>query len=195
MVASPKPKGHVQASDVTAGDSNQISSSAACHPSSATATPRPKEDNTVSDDAQSVQRPLTLVMDIRSEEDSRALHQLLDHIQGLPPGENPVVVALNKIATVHFARFVFLDNDTKLAVITVYDGSFATYINEFVNEIGHIFDKLLAHMANAPPLPVSEHRKEFLAYVTKHDVAPVGAFYSAYPSLTVLDIQALAGEN
>ena len=147
------------------------------------------------DDAQPVQRPLTLVMDIRSEEDAQALHQTLDHIQGLPPDQNPVVVALNKIATVHFARFVFLDQDTKLAVITAYDGSFAAYINEFVNEIGHVFDQLLAHMADAPPLPVREHRKEFLAYVSEHDVAPVGTFYSAYPSLTVLDILALADES
>lgn len=43
-------------------------------------------------------------------------------------------------------------------------------------------------MADAPPLPVREHRTEFLAYVSEHDVAPVGTFYSAYPSLTVLDI-------
>lgn len=142
------------------------------------------------DDDKPVQNPLTLVMTIKSKKDAQALHQLLDKIQGLPPDENPVVVALNKIATVHFARFVFLNNDANLAVITAYDHSFEDYINDFVTEIGHVFDQLLAHMADAPPLPVREHREEFLAYVRANDVPPVGTFYSAYPQLTVLDILA-----
>ncbi len=102
-------------------------------------------------------------------------------------------VALGKIGTVHFARFTFLDDDSKLAVITSYDGRFDTYINEFVNEIGDVFDKILAHVADAPPLPVTVHRQEFLRYVADHDVPSVD-FYSAYPDLTVLDILALADQ-
>lgn len=139
-----------------------------------------------------VQNPLTLVMTIKSDADSQALQQLLHHIQGLPPEQNPIFRALEKIATVHFARFTFLENNTKLAVITTYDGSFDTYINEFVNEIGEVFDTLLSHMADAPPLPVAEHRQEFLQYVKDHDAGGLEPFYSAYPDLTVLDIQALA---
>jgi hypothetical protein len=177
------------------GGSEATTLSRACHPSDPTAVNQPKEKPAVPDDRQPVQSPLTLVMDIKSELDARALHQLLERIQSLPPAENPVVVALDKIATVHFARFVFLDDDTKLAVITAYDGDFATYINEFVNEIGPVFDQLLEHMADAPPLPVREHRREFLAYVAVHDVAPVGTFYSAYPSRTVLDILDQDGEE
>ncbi|MBW3579831.1 MAG: hypothetical protein KY447_06870 [Actinobacteria bacterium] len=143
-------------------------------------------------EAQPVQRPLTLIMPIASVEDGRALRALLGHLQGLPAEANPVRVALTKIGTVHFARFTFLDGDTKLAVITSYDGSFDTYINEFVNEIGEVFDKILAHVSHPPPLPVSAHRQEFLRYVAEHDVPSID-FYSAYPELTVLDILALAG--
>lgn len=141
-----------------------------------------------------VQNPLTLVMTIKSDADSQALRQLLHHIQGLPPEQNPIFRALEKIATVHFARFTFLENNTKLAVITTYDGSFDTYINEFVNEIGEVFDKILAHVSDPPPLPVSAHRQEFLRYVAEHDVPSID-FYSAYPELTVLDILALAGDG
>ncbi len=150
---------------------------------------------TVPDDAKPVQNPLTLVMKIKSKKDAQALHQLLDRIQGLPPSENPIVAALTKIATVHFARFVFLNNDANLAVITSYDHSFEDYINDFVTEIGHVFDQLLSHMADAPPLPVREHREEFLAYVKANDIPSVGTFYSAYPQLTVLDILALSEED
>jgi hypothetical protein len=138
-----------------------------------------------------VQNPLTLIMTIKSPADYEQLNGLLQHIQSLPPTQNPIAAALGKIGTVHFARFVFLENNTKLAVITTYDGDFATYINEFVNEIGEVFNQLLAHMDGAPPLPVQEHRQEFLKYVQDNDIPALQPFYSAYPTATVLDIQAL----
>lgn len=142
-----------------------------------------------------VQNPLTLVMKIKSVGDFQQLHQMIAHLQSLPPTQNPIAVALTKIATVHFARFTFLEDNTKLAVITSYDGDFDTYINEFVNEIGDIFNGLLAHMEDAPPLPVQKNRKEFLKYVKDNDLRAVEPFYSAYPDLTVLDILALAKKN
>ena len=98
--------------------------------------------------------------------------------------------ALNNLNTVHFARFVFL-NDRQLAVITTYDGSFLEYIDAFVDAIGGVFDQLLAHMADAPPLPVSANRQKFLDYVTKNDLTCLPPFYSAYPDLKVLDILTL----
>jgi hypothetical protein len=137
-----------------------------------------------------VQSPLTLVMKIKSDADYQQLNGLLLHIQGLPPGQNPIWLALNKLANVHFARFVFLENNTRLAVITTYDGTFESYINEFIDSIGDVFNGLLAHMEDAPPLPVQQNRAEFLAYVKANDLRSIEPFYSAYPAATVLDIQA-----
>ena len=134
-----------------------------------------------------VQNPLTLVMTIRSTDDHRILQSKLGNLQSLPRDRNPVIMALDKIATVHFARFVFLD-ETRLAVITTYDGDFAAYINEFVDHIGDVFNDLLQHMADAPPLPVQQHRQEFLDYVLRNDLRCLPPFYSAYPERTVLDI-------
>lgn len=136
-----------------------------------------------------VQNPLTLVMTIKSPEDYQVLKATLDHIQSLPPDRNPIIVALNTIGTVHFARFVFLD-ESHLAVITTYDGDFDTYINEFVDHIGDVFNTLLQHMEDPSPLPVQEHRQEFLEFVRRHDLTCLPPFYSAYPQRTVLDILA-----
>ena len=136
-----------------------------------------------------VQQPLTLVMAIKSPEDCRALRAKLEALQSLPREQNPVIGALDKIGTVHFARFVFLD-DTRLAVITTYDGSFDRYIKDFVAHIGHVFDDLLQHMADAPPLPVQRHPDDFLDYVHRNDLTCLQPFYSAYPDRTVLDIRA-----
>jgi hypothetical protein len=141
-----------------------------------------------------VQNPLTLVMKAKSGEDYTALKQLVEHLQSLPPDQNPVTIALNKIGTVHFARFAFLGND-QVGVITTYDGDFAVYINEFIDTIGDVFNALMKHVESAPPLPVQTFRQEFLDYVRATDVGCVGNFYSAYPERTVLDILGPTGAS
>jgi hypothetical protein len=137
-----------------------------------------------------VASPLTLVMDIKPPDGFPKLKALIEGLQGQPPGQNPITVALTRLATVHFARFVFI-GETKLAVITTYDGSFDDYIDSFVNHIGKVFDMLLPYVQDTPPLPVEDHRDEFLAFVKKYDLRCVGSFYSAYPDLKVLDILTL----
>jgi len=134
-----------------------------------------------------VQNPLTLVMKAKSQEDYAALKQLVEHLQSMPPDQNPVTVALNEIGTVHFARFAFLGNN-QVGVITTFDGDFAVYINEFIDTIGDVFNALMAHVEDAPPLPVQTFRQEFLDYVRAANVGCVGSFYSAYPERTVFDI-------
>lgn len=135
-----------------------------------------------------IQSPLTLIMNIRSSEDFAQLSGLLAKMQSAPPDQNPVWVALTKLKTVHFARFVFLSNNTQLAVITTYDGSFDKYINDFIDEIGDVFNALLSHMDNAPPLPVQKNRDAFLAYVKENDLRGIEPFYSAYPQASVITI-------
>ncbi|SHN56475.1 hypothetical protein SAMN05660350_00686 [Geodermatophilus obscurus] len=135
-----------------------------------------------------VQSPLTLVMAARPDA-REALRAEVERLQALPRDRNPVTTALDAIGTVHFARFVFLD-DERLAVITTYDGDFERYIMDFVHHIGPVFDQLLQHMADPPPLPVQQHPEEFLAYVRRHDLGCVGPFYSAYPTRPVIDIRA-----
>jgi len=142
-----------------------------------------------------VQSPLTLIMKIKSDADYKQLAGLLQHIQSLPPDQNPIWVALNKLANVHFARFTFLENNTRLAVITTYDGTFDDYINEFIDAIGDVFNGLLAHMSEAPPLPVQKNRAEFLAYVKANDFRGIEPFYSSYPTATVLDIQSALSQG
>jgi len=142
-----------------------------------------------------IQSPLTLVMPIASPEAFQQLNQTLLQVQGLPAAQNPIAAALTKIGTVHFARFVFLENNTRLAVITTYDGEFDKYLNDFVDHIGDVFDMLLKFMADAPPLPVREHRQEFSDYVRSHNLGCVEPLFSAYPRSTVLDIVQATGDS
>ena len=141
-----------------------------------------------------VQSPLTLIMTIRSPEDFQALNARILEIQAAPPEKNLIWIALDKLRIVHFARFVFLENNTKLAIITTYDGSFEDYLNEFIDEIGDIFNALLQHMDGAPPLPIQQNRSAFQDYVKANDLGGIEPFYSAYPQATVLNIQAALSE-
>ncbi|MGY1679122.1 hypothetical protein ACI78Z_00285 [Geodermatophilus sp. SYSU D01176] len=136
-----------------------------------------------------MQNPLTLVMPIKSPEDREGLQVAIERLQSLPREENPIIQAFEALRTVHFARLVFLD-DTRLALITTYDGDFDRYINDFVDHIGPVFDLLLQFMADPPPIPVQSHPHEFLDYVHRHDLGCLPPFYSAYPDRTVLDIRA-----
>lgn len=111
---------------------------------------------------------------------------------------------LDAVGTVHFARiFVFQPNNPAgvpsnlAAVITTYDGSFADYIQDFVDQPGvaTFFNNFLAVIDDpaAPGLiPVTKNATAFADFIQKYDVTnPAnkwGQWYSAYPTLTVQNI-------
>lgn len=136
--------------------------------------------------------PLSLIMPLKDGVD---LKQLAGFVAQAKPH---IDHALSTIGTVHFARFVVLDASTsnlqpggpgpyKLAVITSYDSDFNTYIQDFVNNIGDVFDALLSMTADGASLvPVQQNVAAFTKYVAQNDAsqnAPNSEFqmYSAYP--------------
>lgn len=136
--------------------------------------------------------PLTLVMPLKKGVDLQQLGELITRAQ--PDIEK----ALTTIGTVHFASFVVLDASTpnlqpggpgpyKLAVITSYDGDFDTYIQDFLNNIGEVFDALLSLTTDGGGIiPVEQNVEGFIKYVKQNDASQnppnsqLGLF-SAYP--------------
>ena len=139
-------------------------------------------------DVKPVSNPLTLVVTAKSGEDYEQLKEKIRAMQELPPSANPIFQALERLGIVHDARFVFLANN-QLAVITTYDDDFDRYIDLFVDEIGDVFNVILAHVKDAPAGRVQDNREAFRQFVRAHDVAPTGVMYSAYPRLRVQDIK------
>ncbi|HYU31078.1 MAG TPA: hypothetical protein VEW48_02865 [Thermoanaerobaculia bacterium] len=114
--------------------------------------------------------------------------------------------ALQSIGTVHYARTLLLDASAPnlqpsgketssyvLAVITEYDGSFDAYINDFVSQVGSIFDALLqVVVGGAAVTPVANNVAAFQAFVTQNDAsqhAPNTSLFQAYTA-TVQEILA-----
>lgn len=126
------------------------------------------------------------------------------------PGTSPEVIAatlakyqpvldqaLTSIGTVHYARTLLLDaananlqpgleGNAKyvIAVITEYDGSFDAYIQDFVSQVGTVFDALLQFVVGGQALiPVANNVAAFEAFITANDASqhqPNTGLYQAY---------------
>jgi hypothetical protein len=138
------------------------------------------------------QTPLNLVMPVKAGA-APALRMLLAAAGARD--DRPIERALTGLGNVHHAQFVFLENDTRLAVLTWYDGSFDDYILSFVEHIGGIFNAILQHVDGGGALvPVEMHRDAFLAFIRAHDLKSVHAF-RAYPDRRLFDIKDALGIN
>jgi hypothetical protein len=137
--------------------------------------------------------PLTLILPVTPGTNPEALAQALE------AGNTQLDNALNSIGIVHYARILLLDaskpnlqpglppdaNDSYLiAVITEYDGSFDAYIQDFVTQVGGIFDTLLSFVVGGQALiPVANNVAAFEAFVALNDAsqhAPNNTLYQAY---------------
>jgi hypothetical protein len=132
------------------------------------------------------QSPLQTVLQVKNPvpENAAALRQVLKF--GAPFIEK----VLREARHVHFASFMFLDNDSKLVLFTAYDGDFDAYIGHFAREFGPLFDRFFSHIENGPPAPIAEHAFEFVQFLRRFQQPAVGGlFFSAYPEVQVHQIQ------
>ena len=95
-----------------------------------------------------------------------------------------VHAALRQIGTLHDARHVIFDNDTRFMFASVFDGSWDTYIDDFAKTVvGARFDKVFSHSEGFPGVKDPGAKDWFVAHQE-----PAGVFVSAYPDLTVQQI-------
>jgi hypothetical protein len=142
---------------------------------------------------QTFPNPLTLVMPLKPGAEAQ-VGTLLAGQQGA------IDNALAVVGTVHFARFVLFDAASpnlapapgsngpfSLAVITTYDGDFDIYIQDFVAQLGDVFDALLGLTTDGANLvPVKDNVVAFTAWIKANDLSqqpPNAALsqYAAYP--------------
>jgi hypothetical protein len=92
--------------------------------------------------------------------------------------------ALHQIGTLHDARHVLFDNDTRHMFASVFDGSWDTYIDDFgKTAIGDRFDKVFSHTEGFPGISDPGVKDWFVS-----QQGPAGVFVSSYPDLTVQQI-------
>ncbi|MFE2540553.1 hypothetical protein [Actinacidiphila glaucinigra] len=98
--------------------------------------------------------------------------------------DEKVHAAVHQIGTLHDARHVIFDDDTRFMFASVFDGSWDTYIDDFAKTVvGARFDQVFSHSEGFPGVTDPGAKDWFLA----HQEA-AGVFVSAYPDLTVQQI-------
>jgi hypothetical protein len=100
--------------------------------------------------------------------------------------------AVQEIGTLHEARFVLFDNDTRLMFCSSFDGTWDKYIDDFAaTYIANIFDATFSHCEGYPGLTDPGIKDWFMA-----NAQEAVAYICAYPDATVKEIwKALAVEK
>ena len=130
------------------------------------------------------QQPLCVVLPIKEPVAENAQKLKLLTRAGAPVVEQALMDAQN----VHFAWFGLVENETHLAMYTVYDGDFDAYVEHFALKVP-LFDEQFKYLEGAPPTPVRLYPKEFVDMIRKYNRDPLGGyFYSAYPQVGVAAI-------
>ena len=101
--------------------------------------------------------------------------------------------ATASVGTLHFSDWVLFE-DNHLGFFTIYDGDFEKYIQDFAEKTSLAFNTIFPHVVGAPPTPVEKNAHTFYEWALENNHPPIG-FYSAYPGLGVLDIQALLADR
>ena len=115
-----------------------------------------------------VQRMMNLVMPLKDQSAVGRAEAAL----AIAANKDEIYAGLDNVGTVHFARFVIVDNN--ICMFSVYDGDFTNYIRDFIATIGSVFDGVVELVAGGEDVIPSEHNVEkFIDWVHDHDMYQV----------------------
>lgn len=100
---------------------------------------------------------------------------------------------LGGIPTIHFARWLFMDNDQRLLFFSNYDGSWASYLGDFVDRAAYGLTAVWGNTVAFPPaqyllLGGARHIEAFKQWSREHNVFEQ-VWYSAYPEETLWNLR------
>ena len=101
--------------------------------------------------------------------------------------------SLAGIKTIHFARWVPLDGWRRVAFATSYDGAVEAYNDDFIETVWWGLNATFGNAADYPRTRWlfwggAKYEQEF-KYALRRAQVPVPAWYSAYPTLTAINIE------
>ena len=100
--------------------------------------------------------------------------------------------SLAGVKTIHFARWVFLDEGRRVFFASNYDGSLESYMDDFIDQISWGLNIVFSNGFGYPKsrwlvLDGSRDELAFKHYLRRHQV-PTHVWYSAYPRLTAANV-------
>lgn len=100
---------------------------------------------------------------------------------------------LARVPTIHFARWVFIDEKKRLLFASNYDGSLQTYMDDFINKVGWGLNLVFSNGVGYPAtrwlvLDGAKDEQKFKNFLRRHQL-PTQVWYKAYPGLTAFDLK------
>lgn len=100
---------------------------------------------------------------------------------------------LARVPTIHFARWVFIDNRKRLLFASNYDGSLESYMDDFINKVGWGLNLVFSNGVGYPStrwlvLDGAKDEQDFKSFLRRHQL-PTQVWYKAYPGLTAFDLK------
>jgi hypothetical protein len=100
---------------------------------------------------------------------------------------------LARVPTIHFARWVFIDDKKRLLFASNYDGALETYMDDFINKVGWGLNLVFGNGIGYPTtnwlvLDGAKDEQSFKYFLRRHQL-PTNVWYKAYPGLTAFDLK------
>ncbi|HEY2815727.1 MAG TPA: hypothetical protein VGK44_01195 [Casimicrobiaceae bacterium] len=100
---------------------------------------------------------------------------------------------LARVRTIHFARWVWIDENKRILFLSNYDGSLESYMDDFINKVGFglnvVFSNGIGYpRANWLLCDGCKDERKFKEYLRRHQL-PTEVWYAAYPDLTAVDLE------
>ena len=100
---------------------------------------------------------------------------------------------LARVQTIHFARWVFLDDKTRVVFASSYDGGHQNYMDDFINKVAWGLNLVFSNGIGWPRtrwliLGGARSEQRFKYYQRRHQI-PTQVWYKAYPGLCLADLK------
>jgi len=99
---------------------------------------------------------------------------------------------LTRVRTIHFARWVLLDNNRRLFFASNYDGSLEGYMDDFINKVAWGLNLVFSNGVGYPKtrwlIKQGAEREQEFKYTLRRHQLPSEVWYKAYPDVTAYDL-------
>jgi hypothetical protein len=99
---------------------------------------------------------------------------------------------LTRVDTIHFARWVLLDDHRKVMFASNYDGSLESYMDDFINKVAWGINLVFGNGVGFPRVDWmikggAKYEQKYKRFLRRHQL-PTAVWYKAYPGLSVADL-------
>jgi hypothetical protein len=100
---------------------------------------------------------------------------------------------LTRVRTIHFARWVFVDDRKRAFFASNYDGSVESYMDDFINRVAWGINLVFSNFVGYPRtdwlIKGGARNEQAYKHLLRRHQQPTDVWYNAYPGLSVVDLE------